>query len=1029
MTFISYAQNFEDVMLWRALRHIQNGCYIDIGANDPIVDSVSLAFYEHGWRGVHLEPTAQYANLLRQQRPDELVIQAAVSDSQKLLTFFEFPDTGLSTLDATIAAEHQQKGFRVLQTVTPTLTLDDVFAQNLRTDIHWLKIDVEGFEEAVLRGWNTSEIRPWIVVVESTLPMSTTPSHQHWEALVLQKGYQFVYFDGLNRYYVSDLHPELMAEPWNPPNVFDGFTIDGRASNVFSQDIQRRLQAAMQSGQQSAATELQASEQAKQTLLNQLVEVRSKLEQQATSAREEHQTLNRQLKDARDELGQMVRLVSQREQEFSQRFADFQSDHEIVNRLWQKEREQTAQQLEGLQQQLQVQQQQYQAELQRYRELDQRLTDIQQQLRQKEQVFARQLLQLHQQKSGQQKVFQIREQSLRTELKRAKEEIQSIGQQYQAELDALQLSNEAIRAESARWQNQYLQLQQESVQQLAKLAAELKLSESSATQRLQQSVEQYQAQLLRLEEQHKALLQQREEQYQMQLQQLLKHHDDLLQQKAELFDQLQKSYEEQKGQLEEQSNKYQLLLQQSYSQQRELESEAAQHNAEINLLIEEINSTRLFIIQQQQDIAQLSTEIYDQKILYGQKIEDSIVHFNTAIKDIKNANEIELLKIETRHEQELDVLTESLIKNFETKINAKSQSLHEAYGEKLALADNSNKLLDIMLKDAREKKLALASQCAEHAQNLETARSESQILVDELRKAYEVIDFRNKKIDSINSELEYVIEQNNLISSTFEDFTKTAVNNLALIRQELSSLSFDSDFISNRDISARIDSLVYYVSANYKSSEHFAIESTQMINSEEVVRVRHVSELLNFEGELFVESTFLNILERRPDVLGLSYYVSQIYAGKSKVNIIYQVAMSEEGRAKINKIEGLETLIDKCKRANIPLIGRVLQPKIYRDMSPQYDYIRSSLARLTSIEDRFTGQIDQISKKVSSLEGLTSEIYMKVCSLAGNNKANEYFSEQPQSVPDTPEEEQSVDKTSLTKIGSALFNRIVGVKN
>ena len=49
---ISYAQNFEDVMLWRALKHVERGFYIDIGAQDPVVDSVSLAFYEQGWRGV-----------------------------------------------------------------------------------------------------------------------------------------------------------------------------------------------------------------------------------------------------------------------------------------------------------------------------------------------------------------------------------------------------------------------------------------------------------------------------------------------------------------------------------------------------------------------------------------------------------------------------------------------------------------------------------------------------------------------------------------------------------------------------------------------------------------------------------------------------------------------------------------------------------------------------------------------------------------------------------------------------------------
>jgi hypothetical protein len=42
--FASFAQNFEDVTLWRALRDVGQGSYIDIGAQDPETDSVSLAF-------------------------------------------------------------------------------------------------------------------------------------------------------------------------------------------------------------------------------------------------------------------------------------------------------------------------------------------------------------------------------------------------------------------------------------------------------------------------------------------------------------------------------------------------------------------------------------------------------------------------------------------------------------------------------------------------------------------------------------------------------------------------------------------------------------------------------------------------------------------------------------------------------------------------------------------------------------------------------------------------------------------------
>ena len=56
--FVSYAQNYEDVILWRALKHIKNGFYVDCGAYDPNRDSVTRAFYERGWRGINIEPIA-----------------------------------------------------------------------------------------------------------------------------------------------------------------------------------------------------------------------------------------------------------------------------------------------------------------------------------------------------------------------------------------------------------------------------------------------------------------------------------------------------------------------------------------------------------------------------------------------------------------------------------------------------------------------------------------------------------------------------------------------------------------------------------------------------------------------------------------------------------------------------------------------------------------------------------------------------------------------------------------------------------
>ncbi len=241
MTFISYAQNFEDVMLWRALKHIDNGFYIDIGAQDPVIDSVSLAFYEHGWRGVHVEPSHQFAKKLRLARPDETVFQVAIGSSSDDLVFFEFKDTGLSTADVEIARRHIASGYSHVQTTVSVISLDILFQNFKDHDIHWLKLDVEGMEKSALESWVTSSARPWIIVVESTKPSTQELSHYEWEPLILQKNYKFVYFDGLNCFYLAIEHLDLTPAFSSPPNIFDDFLLSGQASQPFYKLVEEKL--------------------------------------------------------------------------------------------------------------------------------------------------------------------------------------------------------------------------------------------------------------------------------------------------------------------------------------------------------------------------------------------------------------------------------------------------------------------------------------------------------------------------------------------------------------------------------------------------------------------------------------------------------------------------------------------------------------------------------------------------------------------------------------------------------------------
>ena len=76
-------------------------------------------------------------------------------------------------------------------------------------------------EAAVLRGLSLKTVRPWIVLVEATIARTEIPNHQEWDPLLTSRGYRFVHFDGLNRFYVAEEKAELDPRLEIPPNIFD----------------------------------------------------------------------------------------------------------------------------------------------------------------------------------------------------------------------------------------------------------------------------------------------------------------------------------------------------------------------------------------------------------------------------------------------------------------------------------------------------------------------------------------------------------------------------------------------------------------------------------------------------------------------------------------------------------------------------------------------------------------------------------------------------------------------------------------
>lgn len=152
MPFVSYAQNLEDVRLWRALKLFPRGFYIDVGANHPRIDSVTLAFYERGWRGINIEPLPHLHRELERERPEDLNLNLAIGEREGRATLYEMAASGLSTLDPELARQRQAEGCTATPREVKVSTLDAICAAHVEGPIHFLKIDVEGLEGAVLRG-------------------------------------------------------------------------------------------------------------------------------------------------------------------------------------------------------------------------------------------------------------------------------------------------------------------------------------------------------------------------------------------------------------------------------------------------------------------------------------------------------------------------------------------------------------------------------------------------------------------------------------------------------------------------------------------------------------------------------------------------------------------------------------------------------------------------------------------------------------------------------------------------------------
>lgn len=184
--------------------NFNNGFYIEAGANDGISQSNTHFLENLGWKGILIEPNIyKYNECVSNRSKNNIIINCAlVSDNFGKNTISgSFAESSGESLCGQIiddlsycpCEEARQAGLDKLKTKNiinvPARSLQSILDEHNITKIHFLSLDVEGYEIPAMDGLNFDKNPPDFIRIETT----TSPTViNKYEQYLTSKKYSFV---------------------------------------------------------------------------------------------------------------------------------------------------------------------------------------------------------------------------------------------------------------------------------------------------------------------------------------------------------------------------------------------------------------------------------------------------------------------------------------------------------------------------------------------------------------------------------------------------------------------------------------------------------------------------------------------------------------------------------------------------------------------------------------------------------------------------------------------------------------------
>ena len=142
--------------------------YIDLGVNDPYKGNNTAYLYAHGCRGICIEADPDFILMIKNNRPEDIVLNVGVAAAPGVLTYYSFEDSAFNTFSQRASQSRLEEGHNLIKTLEiPVMTLTEIintYSNGIYPD--FLDIDIEDMDYDVLCSCDFSSSSPMVLCVE-----------------------------------------------------------------------------------------------------------------------------------------------------------------------------------------------------------------------------------------------------------------------------------------------------------------------------------------------------------------------------------------------------------------------------------------------------------------------------------------------------------------------------------------------------------------------------------------------------------------------------------------------------------------------------------------------------------------------------------------------------------------------------------------------------------------------------------------------------------------------------------------------